>query len=173
MDQYILFAVTLLLLIYYIFNRAKQIGILKMHGLSNLRLWWIVVGRLITTAVGVIAPGSVLFGLTLHEPVKFWLRPSTRTSWLILTLLSLFCYVYIATIQVSQSIKNRKDTRGIFVLNMALKVICAVALILTGLETFEVYVDLQNDQTDSRPARIVGWLEPHKGLRSGGCLCGA
>ncbi|QKI82724.1 hypothetical protein [Kroppenstedtia eburnea] len=71
MDQYILFAVTLLLLIYYIFNRAKQIGILKMHGLSNLRLWWIVVGRLITTAVGVIALGSVLFGLTLHEPVKF------------------------------------------------------------------------------------------------------
>ncbi|MFD1396900.1 hypothetical protein ACFQ5F_13215 [Kroppenstedtia eburnea] len=76
-----------------------------------------------------------------------------------MTLLSLFCYVYIATIQVSQSIKNRKDTRGIFVLNMALKVICAVALILTGLETFEVYVDLQNDRDRIRAQQgsLDGW----------------
>lgn len=160
-EQFILFAVTLFLLIYYIFNRAKQIGILKMHGLSNLRLWWIVVGRLIITAVGVTALGSVLFGLTLHEPVKFLAEAFLQLglACLILTLLSLFCYVYIATIKVSQSIKNRKDTRGIFVLNVVLKVVSAVALILMGLETFAEYADLSDkqDQVHAQQEQLGNW----------------
>lgn len=37
-EQYILFFLTILLMIYYIFNAAKRVGILKMHGVSKTNI---------------------------------------------------------------------------------------------------------------------------------------
>lgn len=47
--QYMVFIVLLCFLIYYVFNEAKRIGVIKMHGVSNLRLWFIVIGRTIAS----------------------------------------------------------------------------------------------------------------------------
>ncbi|QKG84707.1 DUF1430 domain-containing protein [Kroppenstedtia pulmonis] len=160
-EQYILFAVVLLLLIYYIFNRAKEIGILKMHGVSNLRLWWILVGRLISVAVGMTALGSMLFALGLHQPGKFLYETFLQLgqAYLILMILSLLSFGYIATIKVSQTIKNRKDTQGIFVLNTILKVVCAVVLILTGIGIFDQYADLRvlEDRLLAQKGQLDNW----------------
>ncbi|OYD09037.1 hypothetical protein [Paludifilum halophilum] len=160
-EQYILFAVTLLLLIYYIFNSAKRVGILKMHGVSNLRLWWMVVGRLISVVVGVTTLGSVLFALGLYKPTTFVFQALLQLgqAYLLLMILSLFCYGYISTIKVSQTLKNRKDTRSIFVLNMVLKVICAMVLVLIGLETYSLVTDLrtQQERMDAQQGQLDHW----------------
>ena len=162
--QYILFAVTLLLLIYYIFNTAKQIGILKMHGISNLRLWWIIVGRFITWAVGITALGAFLFILFTRgffgvETFFYEALVQLGKTYLTLLILSLFCYVYISFINVSQTLKNRKDTQGIFVLNMVVKVVCATALVLMGVGVWKLYSDLQNkqDQMHAWQEQLNNW----------------
>jgi len=162
--QYILFAAAFLLLIYYIFNAAKQIGILKMHGVSNLRLWWMVVGRLITWAVGMTALGAFLFILFtrgLYGVEKFLYEAIVQLgqAYFILLVLSLFCYVYISTIKVSQILKNRKDTQGIFVMNRVVKVVCATILVLLGLEVWKLYTDIQNkqDQINAWEEQLDNW----------------
>ncbi|MDR6226658.1 DUF1430 domain-containing protein [Desmospora profundinema] len=160
-QQYILFLVTLLLLIYYIFNTAKRVGILKMHGVSNLHLWWMTAGRFITVAVVVAVLGSVLFALGLYKPTTFVYQSLIQLgqAYLILTILSLFCYGYLSTIKVSQILKNRKDTRSIFVLNMVLKVICAAVLIFIGLETFQQIADLraQQERIHAQEGQLDHW----------------
>lgn len=169
-QQYIFFAITLMLLIYYIFNASKRIGILKMHGVSNLRLWWIIVGRLITVAVIITALGSMLVALGMYKPVTFLYESLFQLgeAYLILIFLSLLCYGYLATIKISQTLKNRKDTQGIFVLNTILKVICAIILIFIGLETYQKMADLriQQDRLDAQQRQLDTW----KGMEKYGIL---
>ena len=160
-EQYILFFLTILLMIYYIFHAAKQVGILKMHGVSNLRVWWIITGRLITGAVVVTALGSILFAFGLYKPEKFVYQAMIQLgqAYLILIFLSLLCYWYISTINVGKTIKNKKDTQGIFILNMVLKVICAAVLIVLGLKAFAEYADLrdQQDRFHAQQGQLDNW----------------
>ncbi|GGA49565.1 hypothetical protein GCM10007416_23320 [Kroppenstedtia guangzhouensis] len=146
--QYLLFLITIMLLIYYTFNMAKQVGILKMHGVTNLRIWWRIVGRLISMAVVVAALGGALLVLALRAPAFFLYQSLLHLgqAYLILILLSLLCYVYMSTIQVSQTIKNRKDTRSIYVFNMVWKGICALILMGIGLSAMEQYAQIRDRQ---------------------------
>ncbi|QKG83622.1 DUF1430 domain-containing protein [Kroppenstedtia pulmonis] len=146
--QYLLFLITVMLLIYYTFNTAKQVGILKMHGVTNLRVWWIVVGRLISMAAVVTALGSGLLALGLRAPASFIYQSLLHLgqAYLILIFLSLLCYVYMSTIKVSQTIKNRKDTRSIYVLNMVLKGVCVIILMGIGLSAIEQYAQIRDRQ---------------------------
>lgn len=45
--NYLVLLVTLFLLIYYIVNESKTIGVLKLNGYSNLRIWFQIVGKLL------------------------------------------------------------------------------------------------------------------------------
>jgi putative ABC transport system permease protein len=162
-EQFILFAATILLLVYYIFNASQRVGILKMHGVSNLRLWWLTVGQLIATAMIITVIGSVVFAMGLYKPTPFIFQTFKELglALLILVLLSLLCYGYLVTIPLSQALKNRKDTRAIFLLNIGLKVICAASLILMGLETFQHLNSLRSQQERMifEQGRLNQWKE--------------
>ncbi|MFB7640455.1 hypothetical protein [Peribacillus butanolivorans] len=160
-EQLILFSITLLLLVYYIFNSVRRIGILKMHGISNLRLWWIITGRDITITVAITILGVLLFVLGLQLPVSLIYKSFLQIgqAYIIILIMSMLCYVYISTIKVSQTIKNRKDTQAIFILNMVLKVICAIVLIQLILQTYTSYVDLRikQERIRSQEGQVNNW----------------
>lgn len=160
-EQLTLFFIALLLLIYYIFNSVRRIGIFKMHGTSTLRLWWIIIGRDITVTVAITVLGISLFVLGLQMPVSLIYKSLLQIgqAYIIFLIMSMICYVYISTIKVSQTVKNRKDTQAIFILNMLLKVICAIVLIQLILQTYTSYVELRikQDRTLTQEGQINDW----------------
>lgn len=160
-EQLLLFSITLLLLVYYIFNSVRRIGIFKMHGISNLRLWWIITGRDITITVAITIIGVLLFVLGLQIPVSLIYKSFLQIgqAYIIFLIMSMLCYVYISTIKVNQTIKNRKDTQVIFILNMVLKVVCAIVLIKLILQTYTSYVELsvKQDRIRSQESQVSNW----------------
>ncbi|GLI04798.1 hypothetical protein YDYSG_08280 [Paenibacillus tyrfis] len=145
----IILFIILLLFIYCIFNESKKIGILKMHGLSNHRLWYIVIGRLIIVAFMLTMILSLIFTFfiedTTHVFIYNVLKDELKTYALI-TVCSLVSYFYISKIKVNQIIKNRKDTNGLFILNLLLKVVCSILLVIMGHSIFVQYMEISKKQ---------------------------
>ncbi|MGH7867010.1 MAG: bacteriocin-associated protein, partial [Candidatus Dormibacteraceae bacterium] len=53
---------------------------------------------------------------------------------------------YILRVRIAEAIKNRKDTKGVFVLNAAVKSACAVLLIIVGVSLWSQYTDIASKQ---------------------------
>lgn len=147
--NYLIFTIVFILLVYYIFNEAKRIGIIKMHGVSNIRLWWLITGRLIT----IIFVFSVIISMLVTVLVKnatysfvFSNFVYQFKTFIIMTTISLIVYIYISKINVSLIIKNRKDTKGIFVLNILLKFGCSILLLMFCLSIYNQYVKIIHKQ---------------------------
>ncbi|PHB46617.1 bacteriocin-associated protein [Bacillus wiedmannii] len=149
--QYMVFIVLLCFLIYYVFNEAKRIGVIKMHGVSNLRLWFIVIGRTIASMFVLSIGISVLataFVKNVTSGFIYTIMFDQCKTYLIITILSLVSYFYISKIKVNQMIKNRKDTKGIFVFNTLLKVTCSIIFVLLGTSILEQYITVKEKQVN-------------------------
>ncbi|MCR8995118.1 DUF1430 domain-containing protein [Brevibacillus laterosporus] len=147
--KYLIIIIVIIMLIYYIFNESKRIGVMKMHGLSNLYLWYLVVGRLITVIFVLAATTSVLAALLIKDTTVQFIGNviiSELISYVIVTLISLIAYIYISKIKVVDAIKNRKETKGIFAMNTLLKIGCSIFLILVILSIWNQYNDLHIKQ---------------------------
>ena len=145
-QNYMIFVITLILLIYYIFYESKRIGIMKMHGLSNIRLWFIIAGRLITVMFILSAAVSLLVALLIKDTTSQFAGSaiiSQFNTYVIVTAISLISYIYISRIRISDAIKNRKDTNGIFALNMLLKAGCSIFVVLIGLSIWSQYTEIR------------------------------
>ncbi len=143
------FIITLILLIYYIFNESKRIGIMKMHGVSSIRSWYIMAGRLISL-VFVLSTALSLLVAVLIKNTTYQFVYSTVIyqikSYLIMIAFSFITYAYISRIRVSDVIKNRKDTKSIFALNMLLKIGCSILLVFICLSVWSQYTDIRTKQ---------------------------
>ncbi|OJD57441.1 bacteriocin-associated integral membrane family protein [Bacillus sp. NH11B] len=149
--QYMVFIVLLCFLIYYVFNEAKRIGVIKMHGVSNLRLWFIVIGRTIASMFVLSIGISILaaaFVKNVTSGFIYTIMFDQCKTYLIITILSLVSYFYISKIKVNQMIKNRKDTKGIFVFNTLLKVTCSIIFVLLGTSILEQYITVKEKQVN-------------------------
>ncbi|HDX9578884.1 TPA: DUF1430 domain-containing protein [Bacillus pseudomycoides] len=147
--QYIVFIVLLLFLIYYVFNEAKRIGVIKMHGVSNIRLWFIVIGKIIAIMFVLSLLISVLVSAFIKNVTPEFIYTvvfDQCKTYFIITILSLAAYFYISKIKVNQMIKNRKDTKGIFVLNTLLKITCSIIFVLLGTPIVEQYIIVKEKQ---------------------------
>lgn len=147
--NYIIFIIILILLTYYIFYESRRIGIMKMHGLSNIRLWFIIAGRLITVIFVLSVAVSLLVALLIKDTTSQFVGSaiiSQFKTYVIVTAISLISYMYIYRIKVSDAIKNRKDTKGIFALNTLLKVGCSILVVLIGLSLWSQYTDIRAKQ---------------------------
>lgn len=147
--NYAIFLITLILLIYYIFYESKLIGIMKMHGLSNFRLWFIIAGRLITGIFVLSAAVSLLVAIAIKDTTSQFVGStiiSQFKTYVIMMAISLVSYIYISRIRVSDAIKNRKDTNGIFALNTLLKAGCSILLVLIGLAIWGQYAEIRAKQ---------------------------
>ncbi|WP_179030791.1 DUF1430 domain-containing protein [Paenibacillus kribbensis] len=164
--SYVINAIAILLLVYYIFNESKRISILKMYGVSNIRLWYIVVGKLITIIfVFSVGTSAILAALIKNATYLFVLTSAfyELRTYVVLITLSLFSYVYISRIKIINMMKNFKDTKGIFILNMFIKIGCSILLILIGLSTWSDYTsinDKKNDLKNWEHSKDYGVLYP-------------
>lgn len=143
--KYIVFIIIVIFLIYYIFNNAKSIGIMKLHGTSNIRIWFFVIGKLILFTFVLSTGLSLVISIFLanaNMPFISNILINQITTLLIIILLSLISYIYISRIKVSGTIKNKKDTNGILVLNYIFKVVCVIALVFMGNYIFERYSEI-------------------------------
>lgn len=145
----IILFIVLLLFLYCIFNESKKIGILKMHGLSNHRIWYIIIGRLIIVAFIFTVILSMAFTFFIENTTTLFrynvLRDDLKTYALV-TVCSFASYFYISKIKVNQIVKNRKDTHGLFGLNLVLKVVCSIVLVIMGHSIFGQYTEINKKQ---------------------------
>lgn len=146
---YLILVILLFFIIYYIFNESKKIGIMKMHGISNLHLWWIIVGKLIIVVFVTTLIVSTFFSILVENTTVQFVYDTLINqllTYLFILALSLASYIYLSRIRISQIIKNRKDTNGIFVLNMILKTVCSIILVLIGTSILREYVTVHDKQ---------------------------
>ena len=129
---------TLVFTIYYFLGQSKNIGILKLHGVSVTRIWWITIGRLTTivycmifillsflSIVAVITP-SITFTLSVVKEMI------VNFIWLYgLFILSI---LYLNSISVNMFIKGRKKVTMIFALNYTLKIIFSIIFIVCFMQ---------------------------------------
>lgn len=131
--RYLAATITLVLLVYYSFQIAKRIGILKMHGASNLRVWYAGAGRLVIgmfllsfclslAAAMVTADNRAAFALDVAR--------SQATLYGLMVFASLVLYLYSARVRISDAIKHRKDTAGIFGMNLLIKAGWSIMLVV-------------------------------------------
>lgn len=159
--QTVVFALTALLFIYYMFNQSKKMGILKMHGISKRRMWWLIAGKQITILAVLFAFGCVIIAVMLSFPETFIENCLVQLgiAYSVLLVLSLVCYGLISTIRVNEAIKNKKQTKAIYLLNVTVKVFLGVMIILLSLETFGNYALLQAEKRQflSKGENVRSW----------------
>ncbi|MEK4518198.1 DUF1430 domain-containing protein [Paenibacillus sp. FSL H8-0122] len=147
--SYAIYGVAVVLLIYYLFNESRRIGILKMHGISNVRLWYILVGKLITFVFIFSVAISLLLALLVNNTTYIFIYTVMFNQfkvYVLLIILSLISYLYIMRIKIISIIKHYKYTNHIFVLNMLIKVGCSILLVLIGLSTWSEYTSINDKQ---------------------------
>ena len=153
--SYLLVIVTTILLVYYLLYEAKRIGVMKLHGLGTLRVWFLLAGRLILGTMLVSAVAALLGTFLVTDTTDDFL-PAVVTSLMrtfpVMLAASLISCAYIARVKVGDSVKNRKDTKGVFVLNALLKAVCSVLLIVVGVGLWSQYSDITDKQ-----ANIDNW----------------
>ncbi|MFT4402276.1 bacteriocin-associated integral membrane family protein [Bacillus sp. SW14] len=164
--NYLILIVTLFLLIYYIVNESKTIGVLKLHGYSNLRIWFQIVGKLLiftfcfslllSIICTIFLPGST-FSFIMNTIMK------QIINYLIIGSLSILTYFYIRKVKVNLAIKNKKDTNSIFIFNSILKIVCSILIIVIGSSTLNQYSEVKKKQShldDWKVSKDYGVFNP-------------
>lgn len=147
-NKQFMFILTAFLMMYYILKISKKIGVMKLHGISNFKIWWIFIGKLLTTMLLTLTLVSLVFSAFLSHPVFFIKNSITQLAlaYLILSVLSSICYTYVAGRQLDKMIKNKKQTKVVFFLNILSKIIIATFIILLSLDVISQYTKLQDEQ---------------------------
>jgi len=150
-QSYMVYIIVVILLAYYILNDSKRIGILKMHGISNVRMWYIMVGKLITLVFVFSVTASLVISLFLETKNSMFIYNVFMyqlKAYIILIVASIISFLYILRIKIISIIKKFKDTNSIFVLNLFIKIVCSVVIIMTGVSAIGQYNDIQNKMRD-------------------------
>jgi hypothetical protein len=133
--EYLIIAITTLLLVYRLLYCAKRAGIMKLSGFSTARVWYELTAELV---LAVMVPATLLASLlsSAVPDASLTFVTAVVTAFARATALMLACSLvtslYISRIRLSDSVKNRKDIRGIFALNTTVKALCSVGVIVAG-----------------------------------------
>jgi putative ABC transport system permease protein len=133
--NYLLLFLILILLAYRQLYETKRIGVMALHGYPVLRLWFELSGRLILTVLGIAGAAAVAASMLVPgstPPYALSMATSIATSLIAMLAVSLITCLYISGINLSNALKNRKDTRALFVVNTVLKAVCTIAVIVAG-----------------------------------------
>jgi len=133
--QYLVILLTALLLVYRLLHEAKRAGVMKLHGFGTLRVWYDLSGRLIIRVLLVSVALSLLVIPFIHDTTPQFVTSvlmSLARAFAVMLASSLLTAAYIARIRVSDSVKNRKDTKWVFASNTVIRAICSILLIIVG-----------------------------------------
>lgn len=149
--SYIVYILACILLIYAVLNDSKKIGILKLHGISNMRIWNIVAGKWITiTFISSVLLSLLIIFYILDVNIQFVADSLLylAKAYFILIILSSLIYLYIWTIRIAQILKNMKDTKNLLLLNMSLKIACSILIILSSQDSLSQYIRTNDAQKE-------------------------
>lgn len=142
---YLVGVITIVLLMYYCFAMAKRLGIMKLHGVGSIKLWYEIIGRMILVVFGATLCLAVIVGLVIAGfSAQFIINLVIEQVEIFAVGLvaSLIVLVYGRRIKVGEAIKNRQDTRGIFILNLSIKAVWSIVLILLITGVWQQYQGL-------------------------------
>ena len=137
-----LLLLVVLLAVYLQLHQAKRDAVLRLHGYTSTAAWFQQGGSLVlllTAGVMLLAVISavVIPGVTIGLGVDMAIQ--TGLAGTLIALGTLVARRYLVRIPLGNSLKNRKDTRGLFTLNTAVKGVCAIAVIVTGAGLWNQY----------------------------------
>ncbi len=147
--QYLIIFLATMLLVYKLLHGAKTAGVMKLHGFDTIRVWYEVSGRLLLIVLSISALLSVFATLFVPNATAGFLvsvLTSLASASLVMLGASLLTCLYIERIKVSDSVKNRKDIRGIFAVNTAIKTICSILLIVVGAGLWLQYSNVASER---------------------------
>lgn len=125
--------IILLLMVYSIFHQSKTIGIYKLHGISNIRIWFKIIGKtLLITGASSLIISSLICPFIPNAHLNFLLSTTTNIliTYISMLTVSFIPYAYISKLKLHHMVKNRKNTTLILSLNTLTKVVCSVLLII-------------------------------------------
>lgn len=146
---YLLYIIVIILLIYYCYNISKAIGIMKLQGVSSIRVWYGIIGRLIITLYILTTGTFIIFSLGLKILSTAFLINILISQSVVYSLVfgsSFFVYFYITRVQIPDAIKNRKHTTGIFLANSFLKIIGTIFLMFLILLYWQSYEQIKIEE---------------------------
>jgi putative ABC transport system permease protein len=133
--QYVIIFFTALFLAFQVLHDAKKAGVMKLHGFGVVHVWFAIAGRLILISL-VTSEGIALLVTRFVPDTTFEFTTSVGLTivraFAVMLAASIVAVAYVARANISNSIKNRKDTRGVFAVNTLVKIACSVALIAVG-----------------------------------------
>lgn len=143
----IVFAIAFMLFLYYLFSQTKRSAIMEMHGIAFFRIWWGVVGKIIT--VPLILAGLSILSFTTFSGISLVYLPGMlipiSISYLILFTSSWVCYFMILRVSVSDMLKKRKHTGFVTAMNSIAKVVIGMLILLGSMETFQYHSAYKED----------------------------
>lgn len=133
--QYAIIFVTALFIAFQVLHEAKKAGVMKLHGYGSIAVWFAISGR--TIVLSLIASEAVALMASRSVPDTTWdftfaAGLAVVRAFAVMLVASIVASVYVLRVNIANSIKNRKDTRGVFALNTLIKIACTVTLIAVG-----------------------------------------
>jgi putative ABC transport system permease protein len=133
--QYVIIFFAALFLGFQVLHEAKKAGVMKLHGFGVVRVWFAIAGRLILITL-VTSEAIALLASRFVPDTTFEFTASVGLTILrafaVMLGASIVACAYVARTNISNSIKNRKDTRDVFAVNTLVKIACSIALIAVG-----------------------------------------
>ncbi|GLY06705.1 DUF1430 domain-containing protein [Actinoplanes sp. NBRC 101535] len=150
-----LILLTTLMLTYWLLHESKRVAVMKLTGLGTTRIWYETSGRLIlitltASVVAALAAATAVPGTT--PAFGYAVLVLLARAYLVMLAASLLTCVLIGRIRLSDSIKNRRRTGGVFAVNAVLKVACTVALVATCGVLWARHTGIAAEQE-----RLDGW----------------
>lgn len=146
----LVFVITLLLVIYYGFHAAKRIGVMKMHGWSNGRIWATLIGRRIALTFGISAAALVVVALLIPGTTGTFVASVMGLQAMAYALVGLssgLLYIQARRLRVGDAVKGRQRTTAILAANSAVKVGWSVVLGILILSLAGQLAQLQAQRT--------------------------
>ena len=139
-EWFLIFSVTLILVLYACFDMAKRLGIMKLQGTSYFRLWFSTIGRFILVFFLMAVALDLLAGLWIPDDNVTFVKNVVVANGAVfagILLVSLVVIVYAVRMNTKHAIKNHKDTTGILMLNTVIKTVWLLVLVflLGGLSS--------------------------------------
>jgi bacteriocin-associated integral membrane protein len=147
--QYVIIFFTALFLAFQVLHDAKKAGVMKLQGFGVVRVWFAIAGRLIL--ISLVTAEAVALSATRFVPdTTFEFTVSVGLTilraFVVMLVASIVACAYVALVNISNAIKNRKDTRGVFALNTLVKIVCSVALIAVGAGLWLQYANAATER---------------------------
>jgi putative ABC transport system permease protein len=153
--QYVIIFFTALFLAFQVLHDAKKAGVMKLHGFGVVNLWFRIAGRLILLTL-LASEVIALLASRFVPDTTFEFTASVGLTILrafaVMLVASIVACAYVARANISNSVKNRKDTRGVLALNTLVKIACSVALIAVGAGLWLQYANAARER-----AQLGNW----------------